>query len=138
MPFHILSFNNSFHRKANSELGSPIHHKFHSFFFLSLFLLQVPIKRSTRSSPLLPFCLKWQLLQSILLSCLPLTIFLMRFSSSLYSFSKFQSKDPLRAPHYSLFCLKLQLLQSIQLFDSCPLLSASDHFLCVISTSRKV
>ena len=76
-PYEILSFNNSFHCKGNSESGSPIHQN------------SIP------------------------------------FPSYLHSFSKFQSKDPLRAPHYSLFCLKLQLLQSTQLFDSSSLLSAS-------------
>ena len=54
------------------------------------------------------------------------------------SFSKLQLKDLLGAPHSFLFCPKLQLLQSIQLFDSCPLLSASDHFLfmCYFNISQ--
>ena len=39
-------------------LLSASDHFLDAFFFFSLFLLQVPIKRSTRSSPLLPFLFK--------------------------------------------------------------------------------
>ena len=96
--------------------------------FIIIPFSKLPIKRSTPSSPILkfiPLCNSPPLLSAS-------DHFLDAFSSSLYSFSKFQSKDLLGAPHYFLFCLKLQLLQSILLFDPCPLLSASDHFLYML------
>ena len=58
MPFQHLIIKSFFPQQGQFWIRFPNSSTFHSFSFLSSFLLQVPIKRSIRSPPLLPFLLK--------------------------------------------------------------------------------